>query len=473
MAEEWTTKHAPKTVAQFLGSHTGPDALLKWLRTWAPGKTRGALITGTTGCGKTLLAHLVCKEAGISGVVELNTMRKRTKKAISDIEQAFHTKGIPTFFKKSQRPGAVIVDDVDVCDQGGLAQIVAFVRRSSVPVICTAGAGYNKALKSLADCTLPVKLYKPSPDQIATFLMGIVRIEYPNRPPAMFTMATARALVSACDCDVRQCIMELRMCTRTPCSMVARGESGTLVDRPIGLFDTIPKLFRAGPVSVAETERMYQTDKYMIPAMVAENWLRSELSMERAPEIAEAVSLGDTLVRRAPAEVQGFFTTTAPCALTRSALKMRAEFPAALGQESKAKSRERELTDLARRITAGTARQTTMTMLAEEVVQGLRARYVDTMAMVVRVNAKAIPAVAKVMAEEMTRAGMKRDDWLLLAEEGTFPPAKPAEGVSTAAKSALTRSFTALNKGEPPAAKRARKADEEEEEQEIEEDFAN
>jgi replication factor C subunit 1 len=460
---EWTTTHAPKAVGEMVGSKSGPESLLKWLRSWSgqgkPPQTRVALVTGPTGCGKTLLAHLACKDAGISSTIELNTMAKRTKKAITQVEDAFRSKNMASMFSKtnSSKPGAVIVDDIDACDQGGLTQILIFARKSKVPVICTASSSYNRALKSLADMALGIRLFHPSPDQLAGYLMGVVRVEAPR---AVFPQSSARTLAVACGCDVRQALIELRMTLMTNSRAMIRNDDGSLVDRPIGLFDVVPRLFKPtanGSVSFAgESDRLYHSDRQMVPAMVAENYVRTSAPLAELANAAEYVSLGDTMARRSPAEIHGFMSVTMPCAAVHTTLKGRAEFPASLAQEGRANAREKTLTAAARCMTAATATTHTALSFAVEDAPGLKVHYVDTLALTVKKNPKAVGVIAQAIAAEMHKMyGLGRDDWDLVSEVATFPPNKPADGVTATAKAALTRAFTTLvGKGEPAAKKR-------------------
>lgn len=115
------------------------------------------MLSGPPGIGKSTLAELTCTESKLFNVLHLDSSRKRTKKALDEIEEAFRSRKVDAYFTgKMQRakPGAVIVDDLDAmvtggADRGGVAQIVSFVKTSLVPIICICNNPNHDSLKTL------------------------------------------------------------------------------------------------------------------------------------------------------------------------------------------------------------------------------------------------------------------------------------------------------------------------------------
>jgi len=365
---EWLDKYAPTSVSQIIGPRKAPEDLLKWLKEWkSGGRFKSAVVTGPPGCGKTVLARVACAEAGVGHVLELNCSSKRTKKAVADFKEAFLVRSLLSFLPRSRgvsssgRPGAVIIDEMDACDSGGLGELIKCIRTSSVPVVCIAGDGYCKPLKPLIASSLHLRMLRPSADQVGGRLMMIAQLE--GAKPSL-SQGSARALAAACNCDVRQAVIELYMATRGGVTLaLARNVDGLLCDRPLGAFDVIPKLFvpdaqRNGGFP-ASCERLYMSDRSLVPLMVGENYHRASpaaVDLERLAAAADAVSCGNMVegyMYRGGAwelvDVHAFASTAMPCAIAGGPMAARVEFPEVLARASALSAAQRRLGETVKR----------------------------------------------------------------------------------------------------------------------------
>lgn len=497
--DDWTVKYAPQSISGMIGPQGTPQALLRWLKTWKPNtRQKSALISGPSGCGKTLMARLVCKEAGITNYLELNCINKRTKKTIEAIRDAFRYRPVLSFITKDKQqpkalPGAVIVDEIDACDPGGLPELLIHIRASHVPVICIAGDGYNKTLKNLAASSVQMRMLKPSADQIASRIMYICEREKLSKT---INPASAKALANACNCDVRQAILELYMTSKSGSLTIARNEEGLVCDRPLGVFEVMPKLFPppstvAGPGKTpvlrapgfATAERMHHMDRSLVPLMVAENYVKAprlQKNLGLIAEIADSISIANAMegqmFRRGAWETQEAFThfaTIRPVMLAAGGpLLGKAEFPSVLGKLSSARKTEKQVHDIALRMTAsfgGKVLYTGMGQVACELVPTFSRKYVDTYARICQAAPKRIGDAATVIATEMNGYNLDRSDWeLLLTSRNTLVRQAPA--ISTNAKTALTKAFTVFKKGPAKRQRSVKDGDDEDEDGEDEEE---
>jgi DNA polymerase III delta prime subunit len=358
----WTETYAPKNAAQILGPSYPVEAAFRWIKNWRAQEKRCLLISGPVGCGKTMLARMLCAEFD---VVELDPWKPRTKKQLLEMEEAFGTNPLRSYLggATQRRQMCVLADEVDSCDQGGLAALVAMMKAGRTPAICTCGDGYNKKLAGLERVSLRVRMCRPTADQISQRLCWIAAREHfeSKMPPTR-----AKALANACCCDVRQCVSELQHLALTLKTQEAGAPmvlgttpSGGLCDQaPPGVFDAVARLFppqRTTAPSPEEAEVLHSSDRSMISALVAENYLGiKRMTMETAALVAESMSLGDATERKLPGEMQSVFFAARPAMLARGMGGAgQCRFPSQFAQHSRAEAENAEVRRVARQYGRG------------------------------------------------------------------------------------------------------------------------
>jgi replication factor C subunit 1 len=165
----FSDKYRPKTTKQVVGASYAAASLMSWARLWnTPQRAfRAALLSGPPGIGKSVLADLVCAESGLPNVLRIDSSRKRTKKALEEIEEVFGSRKIDAYLTgrmQRSKPGAVIIDDLDAmivggADRGGVLKIVAFIKTSKIPVICVCNDANHRSLKPLVAQCMHIRFF--------------------------------------------------------------------------------------------------------------------------------------------------------------------------------------------------------------------------------------------------------------------------------------------------------------------------
>lgn len=197
-------KYKPTSIKQIIGQQ-GPSGnatkLMNWLLKWHnnhDGKKKhakpnpwakdndgsaykAALLSGSPGVGKTTTAHLVCKELNFD-IVEFNASDTRSKKLLkeevssllSNNSLAGYLNGTET---KVSKRHVLIMDEVDGMagneDRGGIAELIALIKDSHVPIICMCNDRNHQKIRSLSNHCFDLRFHKPSIQQVRGAMMSI------------------------------------------------------------------------------------------------------------------------------------------------------------------------------------------------------------------------------------------------------------------------------------------------------------
>jgi replication factor C subunit 1 len=166
-ADLWVDKYKPRSLKDIVGNTDAIAGLVAWLRDWSLGnKTRGALISGPPGIGKTSAVHLACAAAGY-GVVEFNASDARSASAI----RAIFADAAGSGCVGARR--AIVMDEVDGMssgDRGGVGALAGMIRGCAFPVICIANERGGPRLKPLVSVCVDIRFNRPVKSTIAKAL---------------------------------------------------------------------------------------------------------------------------------------------------------------------------------------------------------------------------------------------------------------------------------------------------------------
>lgn len=240
----WVDKYKPantKAIVGQQGAKSCVNKLLLWLKKWHENNSpttnkhalsremgfifKAALLSGPPGIGKTTTAQLACRECNYD-IVELNASDARSKKGLeATVSEVFDNKSISGFTEignKSKRL-ALVMDEVDGMsgndDRGGMQELIAFIKKTKIPIICMCNDRNHPKIRSLANYCFDLRFQRPRTEQICSALMSIAFKEGIKVTPQI-----AQQIVTATNQDIRQSIHNLNMwCANSS------GKSGTAV----------------------------------------------------------------------------------------------------------------------------------------------------------------------------------------------------------------------------------------------------
>lgn len=511
-------KHKPIKSSGIAGQDFAVRDLTSWLKSWngyiqapanqrRPDFRRAYMLAGPPGIGKSLMVDLVCAECGITNALRLDSLCKRTKKELQVVKDAFTTRNVGAYMTgmmQRSKVGAVIVDDIDVMigggDVGGVPEIVSFIKKTCVPVICVCNDASHKSLRTLAGLCKVMRMQRPQPNAIFAHLSYINHAEKLGLPPKAL-----QDIVAATGCDVRQAVNELQFCSRmdkgrscnnssnssTTSTSVGNfatvglsDSSGITMDRVFGPFDIISMMFRRPPVPISTSASIrpptrYQqpqlpqqqrpkslihladlgidADSMLVPCLVAENYLSTKQDdLAKLADAADAISAGDHIdwaCRRGSlygisSDVRAAVSIALPCQIIGEPLCCRPAFPSSLGKGSTCTKNKSLLGSISHKSLPMVSRDE----LAMQHIGYMHKLWVCPMAAFVHGKPETKGRV-EAIAREMESVGRSKADWDVVFELGHC--GLPATAIHAQVKGALTRSFGMVSKKSTASKKRS------------------
>lgn len=195
----WTEKYKPTKLSEVIGNKTSIMNIKKWFKDFknkkGPSSIKNALLLcSPPGTGKTMLAHLICKELNYE-VIEINNSSVRNETTLNNLLGGIckQQNNILTMFKQNNGY-CVIVDDIDIMnlqDKGGINTIISLLhpkktiksKRSiksipkiKIPFICCCTTITTK-LKTLKKHCNIINMYPPPKKEIIKFIKKILKKE--------------------------------------------------------------------------------------------------------------------------------------------------------------------------------------------------------------------------------------------------------------------------------------------------------
>lgn len=473
VSELWVDKYKPQSLKEICGNNSNVKRLVEWLSDWEPRsqEERAVLISGKPGIGKTTSALLACKEAGYTPI-ELNASDSRSKRTMKDIlEEFIDNRSISEFFKpvtKSkprETKTAVILDEIDGMsggDRGGVAEIIKYIKKTKIPIICICNDAKSTKVRSLANHCLKLAFTKPLLTSIKSRIDTIAKKEG-------LTLATnvIDKLHDMTGGDIRQMINLLSSwrLSKTHMSYDEGKSYSTSIKKNILLdpFTITTKFFRVSDYrscSLADRMELYYHDFQLIPLFIQENYIRvrpngitqigdmqrAELELlDQLSRAADAICEGD-LVDRSISLAQNWglmpvhaaFSCAIPSFYMHGNLTGMIMFPQWLGKNSSANKYGRLLKDMhvhmKPRISGNKneLRQSYLTTLVKNLSKPLLDMGQDGIADVIKI---------------MDHYYLDKDDWdsVIELQTGSDRVKDLLQSIPTPVKSAFTRMYNKSN----------------------------
>ncbi|KAI3388877.1 hypothetical protein SNEBB_004006, partial [Seison nebaliae] len=367
----WSEIYSPKNVKEMVGQQ-GPQSpankLLIWLRQWNENnlgerqkkkvfksndgrEMKAALLSGSPGVGKTTAAHNIGRILNFD-IIELNASDSRSKKLLDkSLGASLESKSIFCEMNENKDKKVIIMDEVDGMsgnnDRGGIQELIQFIKRSKVPIICMCNDRQHQKIRSLVNYCFDLRFHKCRTEQLCQFLQKICEKEQ-----VKCKYETLENIVRNTNNDIRQSIHTLQMYTidqKTVASFPSlQMDDCAMKDIKFGPFDCMSKIFQYQSQTIFQLNNYFFMDYRLMPLFVQENYLsvvssnyNSKKKLEQVMEASNAISLSvniETTIRETMQwsllPLQGCLSLTLPAKYVRGNLNEQCRFPSWLGRYS-------------------------------------------------------------------------------------------------------------------------------------------
>ncbi|XP_002095995.3 replication factor C subunit 1 [Drosophila yakuba] len=471
----WVDKHKPTSIREIVGqagAASNVTKLTNWLSKWYVNHDgnkksqrpnpwaknddgsfyKAALLSGPPGIGKTTTATLVVKELGFDAV-EFNASDTRSKRLLKDeVSTLLSNKSLSGYFTGNgqavSRKHVLIMDEVDGMagneDRGGMQELIALIKDSSIPIICMCNDRNHPKIRSLVNYCFDLRFQRPRLEQIKGKIMSICFKEKVKISPAK-----VEEIIAATNNDIRQSINHIALLSAKEDTSQKSGQQVATKDLKLGPWEVVRKVFTADEhkhMTLADKSDLFFHDYSLAPLFVQQNFLQvlpqgnKKDLLAKVATTADALSLGDLVDKRIRANsawsllpTQAFFSSVLPGEHMCGHFTGQINFPGWLGKNSKAGKRARlaqELHDHTRVCTSGSrlsVRLDYAPFLLDNIVRPL---------------AKNGQVGVSDALEVMKDYHLLREDLDSLVELTSWPGKKsPLDAVDGRVKAALTRSY--------------------------------
>lgn len=337
--EMFVDKYAPKTISDIIGHKEQINQITNWLQSWDQGtpETRGILVTGPPGIGKTTTIHLIAESVGYK-VKEYNASDTRS---VSMLRGLFAL-GIKRLVKE-----IIVMDEVDgLSERGGVGEIASIIKKTTIPIICIANEKPPK-LRPIINACLDIRFNRPVKSTIATALLKVAREE-----KIEITKIDLETLCENSGNDIRSILNNLEFYGSDTIESANKKDSNLRLD----LFSATQRLIGNKKISIDDASQLVFVDYNMVPLMVQEAYIASSRnSLEDTVRASEFISVGDVMDRRIHRThdwnlLPHYVQSVVSAAKTVSGPAPFQIFPAWLGKNSKRLKHKRYIDDLSSKV---------------------------------------------------------------------------------------------------------------------------
>ncbi|XP_015698035.1 replication factor C subunit 1 isoform X2 [Oryza brachyantha] len=302
---QWTEKYRPKVPNDIVGNQSMVKQLHDWLKGWDDqflhsgqkgkgkkqsdgGSKKAVLLSGPPGIGKTTTAKVVSQMLGLQAI-EVNASDSRGKadskiergvggSTSNSIKELISNVTLNYSNNRSKQPKAVLVmDEVDgmsAGDRGGVADLIASIKISKIPIVCICNDRYSQKLKSLVNYCLLLNFRKPTKQQMGKRLMEIAKKEgLQAQENAM------EELAERVHGDIRMALNHLQYMSLSQSVVkyddIRQRLSSSTKDEDISPFTAVDKLFgfNGGRLRMDERIDLSMSDPDLVPLIIQENYI--------------------------------------------------------------------------------------------------------------------------------------------------------------------------------------------------------
>uniref|UniRef100_A0A803L7N0 Replication factor C subunit 1 n=1 Tax=Chenopodium quinoa TaxID=63459 RepID=A0A803L7N0_CHEQI len=331
----WTEKYKPKVPNDIIGNQKLVKDLHDWLSRWDEqfshnkgkrkresnsAEKKAVLMSGTPGIGKTTSAKLVSKMLKYE-IIEVNASDNRGKadsqigkgiggSTANSIKELISNKSLGDLDRLKNPKMVLIMDEVDgmsAGDRGGVADLIASIKISKVPIICICNDRYSQKLKSLVNYCSLYNFRKPTKQQMAKRLLQIA-----NAEGIQVNEIALEELAERCNGDMRMAVNQLQYMSLSMSVIryddIRQRLLSNAKDEDISPFTAVDKLFgyNGGKLRMDERIDLSMSDLDLVPLLIQENYInyrpssvgKDDSGMKRLnslARVAESIADGDII----------------------------------------------------------------------------------------------------------------------------------------------------------------------------------
>uniref|UniRef100_A0ACD5WY38 Uncharacterized protein n=1 Tax=Avena sativa TaxID=4498 RepID=A0ACD5WY38_AVESA len=302
---QWTEKYRPKVPNDIVGNQSMVKQLHDWLKSWEDqflhpgqkgkgkkqadgGAKKAVLLSGPPGIGKTTTAKVVSQMLGLQAI-EVNASDSRGKadskiekgvggSTSNSVKELISNATLNYSDSRTKKPKAVLImDEVDgmsAGDRGGVADLIASIKISKIPIVCICNDRYSQKLKSLVNYCLLLNFRKPTKQQMGKRLMEIARKE-----GIQAQESAMEELAERVHGDIRMALNHLQYMSLSQ-SVVKYDDirlrlNSSSKDEDISPFTAVDKLFglNGGRLRMDERIDLSMSDPDLVPLIIQENYI--------------------------------------------------------------------------------------------------------------------------------------------------------------------------------------------------------
>ncbi|XP_047321148.1 LOW QUALITY PROTEIN: replication factor C subunit 1-like [Impatiens glandulifera] len=301
----WTEKYRPKVFNDIVGNQSIVKQLHDWLSNWDAqflntgtkgkgkkqrdsGAKKAVLLSGPPGIGKTTTSKVVCQLLGFQTTeVDASVSRGKADSKIgkgicgsraNTIKELVSIAAFTLKNDQSKHPKSVLImDEVDGMssgDRGGVADLIAKIKVSKIPIICICNDRYNQKLKSLVNYCDLLNFHKPTKQQIAKRLMQVAKAE-----GLQANEVTLEELADRVNGDIRMALIQLQYMSLSMSTIkyddIRQRLLSSAKDEDISPFTPVDKLFgfNGGKLRMDERIDLSMSVPNLVPLIVQENYI--------------------------------------------------------------------------------------------------------------------------------------------------------------------------------------------------------
>ncbi|TVT96853.1 hypothetical protein EJB05_57930 [Eragrostis curvula] len=302
---QWTEKYRPKVPNDIVGNQSMVKQLHDWLKSWDAqflhssqkgkgkkladsGAKKAVLLSGPPGIGKTTTAKVVSQMLGLQAI-EVNASDSRGKadskiekgvggSTSNSVKELISNATLNYSGNRSKHPKAVLImDEVDgmsAGDRGGVADLIASIKISKIPIICICNDRYSQKLKSLVNYCLLLNFRKPTKQQMGKRLMEIAK-----REGIQAQENAMEELAERVHGDIRMALNHLQYMSLSQSVVkyddIRQRLNSSSKDEDISPFTAVDKLFgfNGGRLRFDERIDLGMSDPDLVPLIIQENYI--------------------------------------------------------------------------------------------------------------------------------------------------------------------------------------------------------